>query len=1575
MKLKKMMLVTLLLLAVLTIGAVSASQDIDDNLTASDIADEPIEEASVDDVISEDSQPMEAHPQDFNVNFNTEPVRLYENENVVLNFTAPVNASGVVGFRLNNETGDCYRAFLVPNMYGKTVNITANNLGIHNPGTYDVFLTYYNQRGMSMAVANGTVTAVDMEGFTTFTNHTVTSDDHVVFALSQVPSDGILRIYVDDELRFYDLVRKSQTIELFAKDLNISENDCCNVRAEFARISDNVAVTLANYSANFRTNSSTKSLFDLRNFIWDNLFRGEHFISLESDYAYNPDTDNAFEMDITGIFFDNENVEIIGNHHIIDGGNHSPIFSTLQGFNTKIHDIIFQNCRCYEFGYSGGVITSEDYSNGYCYLIGCTFIDNYSPNSGGVIAKNGKVEECTFINNTAEANGGAVCNVEVEQCDFIGNHANGDGGAIYNCNIDRCIDIRDNTAGGNGGAMYGGQAYQSRFYHNQAQNGGAIYQGNSTQCVFFYNIAYGFGGATYEGIAKIDSFAANCGFGDHDVFNTELKSCTFYDTVIDVPEYLKTLKHSDENVSVSVSYGEYKYIDGVNVTFSLYREDEFLGDFYILSGDVWKVSLDPGRYYAVFSVYNANITPVNLTMDILETSYLLMNRTVQYNTTELMAYLKSSNGTEITNVTVTVDFNGDVKNYTTDSWGRVRLPTKDLAIGEYNITLVFEGNDVYNGTSISSNLTVTKISTEIKAEDLYTVYGYDDYLIATLIDGDGKPISGVNVTIDLNGSKTYITDGKGQVNVSTKNLAIASYAVTITYNGTDIYANATANVKVDVENPTYVIAEDMNTTYGEEKYIVVIVKDVYGNLMLNVTVSNDLDGNQYKSDENGEIRIPTKDASAGTHDVTIKYDGNETYSQSNVTVVLTVEKVNSSFNISDIVFDWGGIGRGNYTVEGGFVFTTKIVNQTSFDVYIDGNYVVISKLPAGNFTMINFIYPDENHTAVTKESRVTVNPVNSSLSIDDAVVDYGISNVTCIIEGATGVTAEANGIKLNTTGNVIEIVNLDVGTYNLTVTTVPDENHTAVSRTVNLTVNMVNSTIKIEDVELYCGTPANITVETVGAVNITAEIGGVSIPVEGFVIMIDEMEVGPYVLNVTTVPDSNHYAVTKMYPIYVNPAKATIEIEDITTDYGSPMNVTVETEGATEITAEINGKEIKVNGSVISIPVLTAGEYNLTVTAIPDENHTGANRTVTLTIRKVKSEVSIAHDVAFDYNSSGITDVSFEGATGIIAKVVNQTGAIVDVNGTLINVSGLNAGAYILEVTTVPDENHTEATATANVTVNKLKTFVSLGDDIAFDYGSSGSTKYSADCEIVVKVVGASGAVINITDSEITVSGLDAGNYTLFVMAYVDPVNYDVATATVNITVNQLATKIAATRIVTTYGTSQVMTIILKSNGTALAGKTVIIVINDVPYKRVTDENGTIKIQNPKSMAANNKVAYPVSISFAGDTNYVKSNTTTSILVKKATPKATVKGKTFKLSDRTKRYIVIVRTDKNALYDGAKVAIRVNGKTYITYAVKGKATFKLTGLNKRGNFLAAVKVGASENYNSVMVKNVKILVR
>ncbi|MBQ2227460.1 MAG: peptidoglycan-binding protein, partial [Methanobrevibacter sp.] len=94
---------------------------------------------------------------------------------------------------------------------------------------------------------------------------------------------------------------------------------------------------------------------------------------------------------------------------------------------------------------------------------------------------------------------------------------------------------------------------------------------------------------------------------------------------------------------------------------------------------------------------------------------------------------------------------------------------------------------------------------------------------------------------------------------------------------------------------------------------------------------------------------------------------------------------------------------------------------------------------------------------------------------------------------------------------------------------------------------------------------------------------------------------------------------------------------------------------------------------------------------------------IEIDIAKANSTLSVSA-INYVYGGVGSTTVSFTGASGVEAEVVNQTKAVVKVSGNKITVSGLNPGTYTLKVTTIADANHNPVTKTVEITVNKAKT-------------------------------------------------------------------------------------------------------------------------------------------------------------------------------------------------------------------------------------------------------------------------------
>ena len=276
------------------------------------------------------------------------------------------------------------------------------------------------------------------------------------------------------------------------------------------------------------------------------------------------------------------------------------------------------------------------------------------------------------------------------------------------------------------------------------------------------------------------------------------------------------------------------------------------------------------------SLDNASVTVDNNTLDLKVGETSAINATKHPDTIMLDITYTSSN-----NSVVTVDKKGIV-----------------TAVGEGTAVITVEVGDdeIYAKNSTTVNVTVSKVSTEIESSAVTTVYNVDKNLVITLKDANGNPISEVNITVDLNGAKTYSTDKKGQITVSTKGLAPKAYTAKITFKGDSIYDKSAKDVKVTVKKATPKITaktKTFKTTTKTKKYAIVLKNNV--NKAINkATVYLKVGGKTYKATTNSKGKATfkiTKLAKNGTYKATITYKGNTYYNKATKKVTIKVKSV------------------------------------------------------------------------------------------------------------------------------------------------------------------------------------------------------------------------------------------------------------------------------------------------------------------------------------------------------------------------------------------------------------------------------------------------------------------------------------------------------------------------------------------------------------------------------------------------------------------------------------------------------------------------------------------------------------
>ena len=203
--------------------------------------------------------------------------------------------------------------------------------------------------------------------------------------------------------------------------------------------------------------------------------------------------------------------------------------------------------------------------------------------------------------------------------------------------------------------------------------------------------------------------------------------------------------------------------------------------------------------------------------------------------------------------------------------------------------------------------------------------------------------------------------------------------------------------------------------------------------------------------------------------------------------------------------------------------------------------------------------------------------------------------------------------------------------------------------------------------------------------------------------------------------------------------------------------------------------------------------------------------------------------------------------------------------------------------------------------------------------------------------------------------------------------NFVSSTTSATINLEKIATAITASKVTKTFNVAKKLVFTLKdANKNVLAGKKVSLTINSKTFYTTTDKNGkaTFSLTNlaPKK--------YTATLKFAGDDKYkAAKNVKVYVVVKKATPKLTATKKTFKAKTKTKKYTITLKTNKGKYLKKAKVTLKIKGKTYrATTNAKGKATFKITKLTKKGKYNAKVTYNGNKYYNKV-TKKVKINVK
>ncbi|MEE0934409.1 MAG: Ig-like domain repeat protein [Methanobrevibacter sp.] len=555
------------------------------------------------------------------------------------------------------------------------------------------------------------------------------------------------------------------------------------------------------------------------------------------------------------------------------------------------------------------------------------------------------------------------------------------------------------------------------------------------------------------------------------------------------------------------------------------------------------------------------------------------------------------------------------------------------------------------------------------------------------------------------------------------------------------------------------------------------------------------------------------------------------------------------------------------------------------------------------------------------------------------------------------------------------------GGYKVNATYVGLDNVTINNGTI--TINKVNSTITLDNIVLDYGESTNVTVTTTGATGITAKIDGNDVTViNNYNIQISGLKAGNYTLTVTTIPDDDHNPVTATSKITVNklPTEIILANETLDLKVGDevPVLANLTPAGAGNLTFTSSNEDLVFVEDNVTIVANSQGQAIITVSFAGNENYTAAeNKTITVNVALNDASVSVENDTLnLKVDETCAINATINPDTIMLHikyTSSNESVATVDKNGI---VTAVGEGRAIITLEVGDDEIYAKNSTTVTVTVSKINTTadVSIPENITVGDNSTVNVILPADAtgNVTVKVDGEVVDTVPVANGTASVKlpALDAGNHTVEI-DYSGDDKYKPASKTATIAVNKDSTNITASDVTATYKVDKYLVITLKdSDGNPLANATVTVDLNTIK-NYTTDENGQIKIKVSNMVPK----TYSAKISYAGNDNYIGSNVTAKVVVKKATPKITASAKTFKTATKTKKYTITLKDNTGKAIKNAKVTLKVNGKTYkATTNSKGKATFKITKLTKKGTFKATITYTGNKYYNKVTKKaNIKVI--
>ena len=711
-----------------------------------------------------------------------------------------------------------------------------------------------------------------------------------------------------------------------------------------------------------------------------------------------------------------------------------------------------------------------------------TFIGNYAKIKNGILqggaianyANNLTVDNCSFVKNhlfntnwykNGKMYGGAIYNsgnnLIVKNSKFNGNYIYG-----YTDSMNKHVDLSDKY----GGAVYS-NADISAFLNNEFDSN-EIYSMLSsyvTEKVYLSNKGIASAIAAYNKVIIINNTFSNNSAACPPINIDNGERCiilnnTFiniktgidvYSNVADGGIVVKGNSINASNIGILLKKG-YAIIENNTINADSYgiqftsadSKNSIVDNNVIISGKDYAISVAGTNtsitdnyiiskdYYgngAVTSKNNdtliENNTPVGASIDADISAIINKNATIKIDVLPFDA-----------NGNVTIKFNGKSETINFNASQTIVYDLGVLGVGDYEVTVIYNGNAKYNATNITKTFSIGKISDYNVTLNTTDVVAGENSTLVIILPEDATGV--VNVTVGKDSYKANVTGGVASVKINS--LIAGDYKVNVTYSGDKTYevSNNVFNLAVNPMKVNLNIS-DVVMFYRDGTRMVAILTDIKGNPITNATVYFTINGKTYArtTDTNGTASLAINLISK-IYNATILYNGSDIYDKLSKNITVTV---NPTILANDTVLMYmdGTVFVAKFLDKTGKALTNASVKFNINGVFYtritdnDGVAKLNIRLRPGSYilTAYNNVTGEEKGFDITVKSLIVANDL-TKYYLNATRFEATIYNKNGTLAINKNVTFNINGVfytrQTNENGVVGLNINLRPGNYIIT---------------------------------------------------------------------------------------------------------------------------------------------------------------------------------------------------------------------------------------------------------------------------------------------------------------------------------------------------------------------------------------------------------------------------------------------------------------------------------------------------------------------------------------------------------------